>query len=128
MITEAHVGVGIRGLEGQQASRSADYAIGEFKLLQRLMFFHGRECYRKNSNLILYCLYKNVLLNMPNFWFGMTHFLRNEAVRRSRLSTIQFSIYIITNRNLRLVRQTVHRYSTSQKSDVLQSRNQACFL
>lgn len=74
MITEAHVGVGIRGLEGQQASRSADYAIGEFKLLQRLMFFHGRECYRKNSNLILYCLYKNVLLNMPNFWFGMTHF------------------------------------------------------
>jgi len=28
MITEAHVGVGISGLEGQQAARSADYAIG----------------------------------------------------------------------------------------------------
>ena len=28
MITAAHVGVGISGLEGQQASRSSDYAIG----------------------------------------------------------------------------------------------------
>lgn len=28
MITAAHVGVGISGLEGQQASRAADYSIG----------------------------------------------------------------------------------------------------
>ena len=28
MITTAHVGVGISGLEGQQAARSADYIIG----------------------------------------------------------------------------------------------------
>jgi len=28
MITSAHVGVGISGLEGQQAARAADYAIG----------------------------------------------------------------------------------------------------
>jgi len=28
MITTAHVGVGISGLEGQQAARSADFAIG----------------------------------------------------------------------------------------------------
>jgi magnesium-transporting ATPase (P-type) len=28
MIMEAHIGVGIRGKEGSQAVRSADYAIG----------------------------------------------------------------------------------------------------
>lgn len=28
MILEAHIGVGIRGKEGSQAVRSADYAIG----------------------------------------------------------------------------------------------------
>lgn len=28
MITAAHVGVGISGLEGQQAARASDYAIG----------------------------------------------------------------------------------------------------
>ena len=28
MIAAAHVGIGISGLEGQQAARSSDYAIG----------------------------------------------------------------------------------------------------
>ena len=28
MITAAHVGIGISGLEGQQAARASDYAIG----------------------------------------------------------------------------------------------------
>jgi phospholipid-transporting ATPase len=28
MITEAHIGVGIKGLEGAQAARAADYSIG----------------------------------------------------------------------------------------------------
>jgi phospholipid-transporting ATPase len=30
MITAAHIGVGISGKEGQQATRAADYAIGQF--------------------------------------------------------------------------------------------------
>lgn len=41
MITAAHVGVGIKGLEGAQAARASDYAIGEFKLLRRLLFYTG---------------------------------------------------------------------------------------
>lgn len=68
MITTAHVGIGIMGVEGQQAVRASDYAIGEFKLLQRLLLFYGRECYRKNSVLIGYNFYKNILLVIPQFW------------------------------------------------------------
>jgi phospholipid-transporting ATPase len=65
MITAAHVGVGIKGLEGAQAARASDYAIGEFKIIRRLLFYHGRECYRRNTQLILYNFYKNVLIAMP---------------------------------------------------------------
>lgn len=61
MILKAHVGVGILGKEGQQAARSADYAIGQFKFLKPLMFVHGREAYRRNSLLVLYSFYKNFL-------------------------------------------------------------------
>lgn len=74
MITAAHVGVGIKGLEGAQAARASDYAVGEFKLLRRLLFTHGRDSYRKNSNLILYNFYKNSLLVLPQFWFGTLNF------------------------------------------------------
>jgi len=33
MIVAAHVGIGIRGVEGQQAARASDYAIVQFKNL-----------------------------------------------------------------------------------------------
>ena len=70
MITAAHIGIGISGLEGQQAARAADYSIGQFRFLKNLLFVHGREAYRRNSYLILYMFYKNVLYVLPIFWYG----------------------------------------------------------
>jgi len=70
MITTAHVGVGISGLEGQQAARSADFVIGQFKFLKTLLFVHGRESYRKNAYLVCYNFYKNALYVLPQYWFG----------------------------------------------------------
>lgn len=70
MILAAHVGVGILGKEGQQAARSADYAVGQFKFLKTLLFFHGREAYRRNSFQILYTFYKNFLYVTTQFYFG----------------------------------------------------------
>lgn len=71
MITAAHVGIGIKGVEGQQAARSSDYAVGEFKHLRRLVFYYGREAYRRNSTLVLYSFYKNVVLVLPQFWYAV---------------------------------------------------------
>lgn len=65
MITSSHVGVGIMGLEGAQAARSADYAIGQFRFLKPLLFIHGREAYRRNAYLVCYNFYKNALFVMP---------------------------------------------------------------
>ena len=70
MITAAHVGIGIRGVEGQQAARASDYVLGEFKLLRRLLLYYGRESYRRNANLICYNFFKNMVLVIPQFWFG----------------------------------------------------------
>jgi phospholipid-transporting ATPase len=70
MITAAHVGIGISGLEGQQAARASDYSISQFCYLRRLLFVHGRECYRRNAILICYNFYKNVLLVLPLLFFG----------------------------------------------------------
>lgn len=79
MITEAHVGIGIKGVEGQQAARAADFSIGEFKALKRLMFFHGRENYRKNTNLILYNFFKNLFFNAPTLWFGYYNWFSGQS-------------------------------------------------
>jgi phospholipid-transporting ATPase len=65
MIRAAHVGIGIRGVEGQQAARASDYAVSEFRQLRRLLFYHGRESYRRNSCLVCYNFFKNIMLVLP---------------------------------------------------------------
>jgi len=91
MILEAHIGVGISGNEGMQAVRSADYAIAQFRFLKRLMLVHGRTNYRRVSVMILYSLYKQVLLVTTLFWY---------CVYNGFSGTTVFSSYILTGYNI----------------------------
>ncbi|CAA7261647.1 unnamed protein product [Cyclocybe aegerita] len=70
MIQAAHVGVGISGVEGLQAARSADVAISQFRYLKKLLLVHGSWSYRRLSKLILYSFYKNIVLYMTQFWYS----------------------------------------------------------
>ena len=70
MITAAHIGIGIAGLEGAQAARASDYSIGQFRFLKNLLFVHGREAYRRNAYLIAFMFYKNVFEVMPIWMYG----------------------------------------------------------
>jgi phospholipid-translocating ATPase len=66
MIQAAHVGVGIAGLEGAQASMSADYAIGQFRFLTKLLLVHGRWCYLRVAVFHEAFFYKNVIWTFPS--------------------------------------------------------------
>ncbi|PHH68952.1 hypothetical protein CDD82_166 [Ophiocordyceps australis] len=69
MIQEADVGVGIAGVEGRQAAMSSDYAIAQFRFLQRLMLVHGRWSYRRLAESISNFFYKNMVWTFSIFWF-----------------------------------------------------------
>ncbi|KAM3442878.1 hypothetical protein NHJ13734_002116 [Beauveria thailandica] len=69
MIQEADVGVGIAGLEGRQAAMSSDYAIGQFRFLQRLVLVHGRWSYRRLAESISNFFYKNMVWVFGLLWF-----------------------------------------------------------
>ena len=71
MIQKAQVGVGISGNEGLQAANSADFAIAQFRFLQRLLFVHGAWNYTRISKVILYCFYKNICLYIIELWFAI---------------------------------------------------------
>lgn len=58
MIQAAHVGVGISGVEGLQAARSADVAISQFRYLRKLLLVHGSWSYQRLSKLILCMSFK----------------------------------------------------------------------
>lgn len=68
MIQAAHVGIGISGVEGLQAARSADFAISQFRYLKKLLLVHGAWSYQRLSKMIFYYFYKNVALYLTQFW------------------------------------------------------------
>lgn len=70
MIKEAHVGVGIFGNEGNRAVQASDFALPEFRMLRRLLLYHGRARYISISKFILYFFYKNAVVSMPQFFFA----------------------------------------------------------
>ena len=69
MIMEANIGIGITGEEGMSAANASDFAIGEFKLLKRLLFYHGRINLNRISKLILYFFYKNIIFTISQLFF-----------------------------------------------------------
>lgn len=69
MIREGNVGVGIFGKEGRQAANNADFAIGQFKFLKRLLLVHGRWNYSRQSRVFLYSMHKNMVLTLTLYWF-----------------------------------------------------------
>lgn len=83
MIQAAHVGVGISGMEGMQAARSADISIGQFKYLRKLLLVHGAWSYQRISNAILYSFYKNICLYMTQFWFVFSNAFSGQSLMES---------------------------------------------
>lgn len=70
MIAEAHIGIGIRGKEGTQAVRTADYALSQFFYLHRMILVHGRLGYRRISWNCCYYFYKNIILVFTELTFA----------------------------------------------------------
>jgi phospholipid-transporting ATPase len=83
MIQAAHVGVGISGMEGLQAARSADVAIGQFRFLRKLLLVHGSWSYHRVSKVILYSFYKNVTLFMTQFWYSFMNGFSGSSIYES---------------------------------------------
>ncbi|RUP45278.1 hypothetical protein BC936DRAFT_148374 [Jimgerdemannia flammicorona] len=69
MIQAANVGVGISGQEGVQASMAADYAIGQFRFLAKLLLVHGHWSYQRIAEMTLNFFYKNVVWTFPSLWY-----------------------------------------------------------
>ncbi|SPN98506.1 probable P-type amino-phospholipid-ATPase [Cephalotrichum gorgonifer] len=83
MIQAAHIGVGISGVEGLQAARSADVAIAQFRFLRKLLLVHGAWSYQRVSKTILFSFYKNMTLYMTQFWYTFQNVFSGQVIFES---------------------------------------------
>lgn len=95
MIQAAHVGVGISGMEGMQAARLADFAIGQFKYLKKLLLVHGLWLYQRILQAILYLFYKNIALYMTQFWYVFQNGFSGQSIVESWTLTFYNVIFTV---------------------------------
>lgn len=65
----------------------SDYAISQFRFLERLLLVHGRWNYHRISMVILYSFYKNILLMFTLFYFGFENTFTGTTLYESYLGT-----------------------------------------
>lgn len=91
MIQSAHVGVGIMGKEGNQASSFADFAISEYRDLRRLMFWHGRSFGSRFTDYITWIISKTaVTSSVKILWNFYTGYSGNQYV-----GDLMFAMYSV---------------------------------
>lgn len=64
MILNAHVGIGIVGKEGRQASLAADYSINQFSHIGSLLLWHGRNSYLNSANLSQFVIFRGIIFSV----------------------------------------------------------------
>ncbi|CAN6275550.1 unnamed protein product [Urochloa humidicola] len=92
MIQEANVGVGISGREGLQAARAADYSIGKFKFLKRLILIHGRYSYNRTAFISQYSFYKSLLICFIQILFAFLSGLSGTSLFNS-ISLMAYNVF-----------------------------------
>ncbi|CAN4086965.1 unnamed protein product [Withania somnifera] len=63
------IGVGISGAEGMQAVMASDFAVAQFRFLERLLVVHGHWCYKRIAQMICYFFYRNIAFGLTFFYF-----------------------------------------------------------
>ena len=133
MIQAAHIGIGISGVEGLQAARSADVSIAQFRYLRKLLLVHGAWSYQRISKVILYFYYKNTALFITQFWYSFQNAFSGEVIYESW--TLSFFNVIFTVMppfvlgifdqfvNARLLDRYPQLYQLSQKGIFFRNHN-----
>lgn len=71
MILAAHVGIGVEGVEGKQASMAADFSITKFAHCVRLLMWHGRNSYRRSCQLSQFIMHRGIVYSIVQVVFSL---------------------------------------------------------
>ena len=59
---------------------SSDFAIAQFRFLQRLLFVHGAWFYTRIAKTILYSFYKNITLYVIELWYAIYNYWTGQVL------------------------------------------------
>ena len=93
MIQEAHVGVGIVGKEGKQASLAADFSINQFKDLKLLLLWFGRISYKNTAKISHFVIHRGLIISFLQFIFSIMFYCVPIALYNGNLIVGYTTVY-----------------------------------
>ncbi|KAI9221330.1 aminophospholipid-transporting P-type ATPase [Blastocladiella britannica] len=93
MINSAHVGVGIVGKEGMQASLAADFSITQFSHLTRLILWHGRNSYQRSAKLAHFVIHRGLIISIMQAVFSAIFYFAPIALYQGMLLVGYTTVY-----------------------------------
>lgn len=93
MIQEAHLGIGIVGKEGKQASLAADFSILEFKSVKLLLLWHGRLSYKRSAVLAQFVIHRGLIISIIQIIFSFMFYFTSIQIYNGYLMLGYSTIY-----------------------------------
>ena len=93
MIQAAHVGIGIVGKEGKQASLAADFSITQFSHLARLLLWHGRNSYKRSAKLSQFVFHRGLIISVMQAVFSALFYFAPIAIYQGMLVVGYATVY-----------------------------------
>ncbi|VDO11418.1 unnamed protein product [Rodentolepis nana] len=80
MIQAAHLGIGIVGKEGRQASLASDFSITQFSHIARLLLVHGRNTYKNTASLSQFIIHRGCTITVMQIIFSAIFYIVSVAL------------------------------------------------
>ncbi|XP_063057432.1 phospholipid-transporting ATPase IC [Engraulis encrasicolus] len=93
MIKTSHVGVGLYGVEGSQAVQNADYALGQFRFLGRLLLVHGHWSSQRICLFLRVFLFKTTSFALVHVWYSFFSGFSSQRVYESWFISLYTVMY-----------------------------------
>jgi phospholipid-translocating ATPase len=93
MIQAAHVGVGIQGKEGVQASLAADFSITQFSHVARLILVHGRNSYKRSASLSQFVMHRGLIISIIQAIFSSVFYYASISLYQGYLIVGYATVY-----------------------------------
>ncbi|KAH0481634.1 MAG: hypothetical protein KVP17_003764 [Porospora cf. gigantea B] len=93
MISAAHVGVGVVGKEGNQASMASDFSVDEFQAIRRLLLVHGRADAIRSSKLSNFVIHRGLLITFMQVIFSALFYFISLPIFQGWLQVGYTTIY-----------------------------------
>ena len=93
MIQEAHLGIGIVGKEGKQASLAADFSILEFKTIKLLFLWHGRLSYKRSAILSQFVIHRGLIISIIQIIFSFMFYFTSIQIYNGYLMLGYATVY-----------------------------------